>query len=835
MNQMIGRWPAIALGVVVAQVIAALTLKPGASQLQYAVIVYFVIIFLATAAAIVNAVRSVHASRIFWAFIASSYGLLWLIDWLWVYYVLVLHRENPFSWFHSTVFFLRPVPLMVAATTYPNWKQSAQVLYRTTLNLVLLLFFWVFIYTYFVFFYRFIDLDFFHHRYTVYYTAENVFLLVILGVLILRSHGPWKTIYWHLFGATGLWTLSLQLQNSAITYRGYSLGGWLDVPAVAACCWFVWVPLQGMKLTPELVETAQPVGAPPRRYLAFSAMAVVLAIPLIGAWEVIRQAAVPELHRFRLLTILVSFMFMAVAFFAKEQIANHELVEALALNLRFSEERFYKAFDSSPEGISITTVADDRYIEVNDAYLHMLEYERSEVTGKTALALNVWCNPEERKQIVEQLLHEGQVRGAEANFRTKSGQIREVEISVESLQLQGEPCLLSVTRDVTRHRMLERQLRQSQKMEAVGQLAGGVAHDFNNLLGVILGCAELLGKDVVWNPAWNKRIETIKSTCLRGASLTAQLLTFSRRHILLPKVLNLNATVSETGKMLQRILGEDIEQRVVLDPTLGSVKADPGQIVQVIMNLAVNARDAMPKGGQLLIETANATFAENTVRQGVSVRPGQYVMLVVSDTGVGMDPQTQAHIFEPFYTTKPAGEGTGLGLATVLGIVEQSGGYIFCESELGKGTAFKIYLPRVDEAVEAASRKVPAATQGSETILLVEDDSVLRELIGAGLRADGYKILVATNGVDALRVSEQHPGSIDVLLTDVIMPQMSGPDLARALAPRRPAMKVLYISGYTDDKLRHASISGSEVVLIQKPFQLVDLTQKLREILARKT
>jgi CheY-like chemotaxis protein len=212
-------------------------------------------------------------------------------------------------------------------------------------------------------------------------------------------------------------------------------------------------------------------------------------------------------------------------------------------------------------------------------------------------------------------------------------------------------------------------------------------------------------------------------------------------------------------------------------------------------------------------------------------------MLVVSDTGMGMDAQTQAHIFEPFYTTKPAGEGTGLGLATVLGIVEQSGGYVFCESEPGKGTTFKIYLPRVDEAVEAAAaQRAPVkTTPGSETVLLVEDDSVLRELIGAGLRADGYKVLVATDGVDALRVSDQHPGSIDILLTDVIMPQMSGPDLARSLAPRRPGMRVLYISGYTDDRLRHASIAGSEVVLVQKPFQLTDLTHKLREILGRKT
>ncbi len=833
MNKLISRWPAIAVGVVVAQAIAALTLKPGGSQLKYAVIVYFLIILLATAAATMDAAQSAGARRIFWAFIASSYGLLWLIDWLWVYYVFVLHRENPFSAFHLTVFFLRPVPLMVAATTYPHWKQSAQVLHRATLNLVLLLSFWVFLYAYFVFSYRLLNLSIFRLRYDVLYSAENLFLLVILASLVVRSRPPWRTIYWHFLGASGLWTISLQMQNLAL-HRGYRLGGWLDVAAVAACCWFVWVPMVGMRLAPQLVETDQPV-MPPRKYLSPLALLVGLAIPVIGAWEVFGGSSAPEMHRFRLLIILVSFVFMALAFFAKEQIANRELLDAIAANLHFSEERFYKAFDSSPEGITITTASDGCYIEVNDAYLHMMEYERSEVLGKTALALNVWCNPEERRHMVEQFLNKGRVRGVQASFRTKSGQMREVEISVESIQLQGEPCLLSITRDVTQHKLLEQQLRQAQKMEAVGRLAGGVAHDFNNLLGVILGCAEMLGNDVAWNPAWNKRVETIKSTCQRAASLTSQLLTFGRRHLLQPKVLNLNATVSETGKMLQRILGEDIEQKMVLDPTLAPVKADPGQIIQVIMNLAVNARDAMPKGGQLRIETANTKFGEGAMEQGVSVRPGPYVMLVVSDTGVGMDAQTQAHIFEPFYTTKPAGEGTGLGLATVLGIVEQSGGYIFCESEPGKGTTFKIYLPQVDEAVEVAVQRAPVkTTPGSETVLLVEDDSVLRELIGAGLRADGYKVLVATDGVDALRVSDQHPGSIDVLLTDVIMPQMSGPDLARSLAPRRPGMRVLYISGYTDDRLRHASIAGSEVVLVQKPFQLADLTHKLREILGRK-
>ena len=490
MNKLIDRWPVIAVVVVVAQVIAALTLKPGGSQLQYAVVVYLMIVFVATATATGNAARTVGASRIFWAFIASSYGLLWMIDWLWVYYVFVLHRENPFSGFHLTVFFLRPVPLMVAATTYPHWKQSTRILYRTTLNLVLLLFFWIFVYAYFVFCYRLVNLSIFRQRYDLLYSAENLFLLALLGTLIVRSQPPWRTLYWHFFGATFLWTLSLQMQNVAL-HQGYRLGGWLDVPAVASCCWFAWVPLLGMRLAPQLVETAQPV-MPRRGYLSPLALLVVLAIPVIGGWEVFHGSPVLEMHKFRLLTILVSFVFMALAFFAKEQLTNRELLGAIAANLRFSEERFYKAFDANPEGISITTVSDGRYVEVNDAYLHMTEYERSEVLGNTALELDVWHNPEERKRIVEQLQNKGRVRGAPATFRTKSGHLREVEISVDHIQVQGEPCLLSTTHDVTEHKLLEQQLRQAQKMEAVGRLAGGVAHDFNNLLTIISGYSELL-------------------------------------------------------------------------------------------------------------------------------------------------------------------------------------------------------------------------------------------------------------------------------------------------------------------------------------------------------
>jgi two-component system, cell cycle sensor histidine kinase and response regulator CckA len=307
--------------------------------------------------------------------------------------------------------------------------------------------------------------------------------------------------------------------------------------------------------------------------------------------------------------------------------------------------------------------------------------------------------------------------------------------------------------------------------------------------------------------------------------------------VLQPKVLNLNSLVTETQKMLQRLVGEDIEQKLVLDPALGKTKADPGQIVQVIMNLAVNARDAMPKGGRLTIETTNVSFEDAINFYGVAVPPGEYVMLSVSDTGTGMDAETQLRIFEPFFTTKAAGKGTGLGLATVYGIVKQNGGYVFADSELRKGTIFKVYLPQVDLPVEEASS--PAATTAgllpeSETLLVVEDERAFRDLLREGLQSRGYQVLVASNGVDALQVAERHNGPIRVLITDVIMPQMSGVELAKCLTKVRRNTDVLYMSGYADDKVGNISESDGELTLIQKPFYIDELVRKIQEILRRK-
>jgi signal transduction histidine kinase/CheY-like chemotaxis protein len=381
--------------------------------------------------------------------------------------------------------------------------------------------------------------------------------------------------------------------------------------------------------------------------------------------------------------------------------------------------------------------------------------------------------------------------------------------------------------------VLQEQLRQSQKMEAIGQLAGGVAHDFNNILTIINGRSELTLLKLKERDPLKGNIEEIKKAGDRAASLTRQLLAFSRRQILEFKVLDLNAILLELNKMLRRVIGEDIELVTVLGEDLGKIRTDPSQIEQVILNLAVNARDAMPNGGKLILETANVELDDAYSRTHVEVKSGPYVMLSVSDTGVGMAPEVKERIFEPFFTTKEKGKGTGLGLATVYGIVKQSDGNVWVYSELGHGTAFKIYLPRVEGPAEPTVDKDEgeSITTGKGTILLVEDEGALRELTAEFLRKLGYAVLEAQHGDDALLISRQHEGSIELMLTDVVMPGMSGRELAGHLAPIRPQMKVLYMSGYTDDVIVHRGVLQREVDFVQKPFTLDGLSKKVRKLL----
>ncbi|MBI2504353.1 MAG: response regulator [Candidatus Latescibacteria bacterium] len=392
--------------------------------------------------------------------------------------------------------------------------------------------------------------------------------------------------------------------------------------------------------------------------------------------------------------------------------------------------------------------------------------------------------------------------------------------------------LVGISRDVTERQCLEAQLRQAQKLEAVGRLAGGIAHDFNNLLTIIDGYSALQLRRMSADQPQYESLREIQRAADRGAGLIRQLLAFSRKQVLEPKVLDLNTVVKDLEKMLHRLIGEDVELVVRLAPGLGQVKADPGQVEQVLMNLAINARDAMPRGGTLLIETRSVELDEGYTSHHVPVEPGAYVLLEVSDTGVGMDEATQARIFEPFFTTKEAGKGTGLGLSTVYGIVKQSEGYIWVYSEPDKGTSFKIYLPQIAASTEPVAQK--AALQiprGSEAVLLVEDEKALRNLIGLLLREEGYTVLEAGDGQEALRLSAQHQGAIHLIVTDMVLPGMSGRDLVGQLIALRPELKTVYISGYSEEIISRQGALEPGTAFLQKPFKFEALLLKVREVL----
>jgi signal transduction histidine kinase len=391
----------------------------------------------------------------------------------------------------------------------------------------------------------------------------------------------------------------------------------------------------------------------------------------------------------------------------------------------------------------------------------------------------------------------------------------------------------SLAQDLTERVALEERLRQSQKMEAVGRLAGGVAHDFNNLLTVILGYAQILSDGVPMGSRLADSTGQIKSAAERAAGITRQLLAFSRKQVLSPRVINLNDTMMNLDSLLRRLIGEDIDVLTLPANDLGSVKADPGQIEQIIMNLALNARDAMPHGGKLTLETANTQLDESYATEHQPIAPGNYVMLAVSDTGTGMSPEVQTRIFEPFFTTKEVGKGTGLGLSTVYGIVKQSGGYIWVYSEPERGATFKIYFPRVDQVVETAGqdRRPSDAMRGTETILLVEDDPQLRQLSSSVLAHCGYKVLVASGPEEGLAIGEENHRDIRLLVTDVVMPGMNGRQLAERILKRSPKTRVLYISGYTNNAIVHYGVLDEGLWFLPKPFTLSALVAKVREVL----
>lgn len=504
---------------------------------------------------------------------------------------------------------------------------------------------------------------------------------------------------------------------------------------------------------------------------------------------------------------------------------------------RESEQLYRLIFDASPVPMFVLDPDTLRFVAFNEAFVSLYGYSREELAQMNLLSLRPQTQGAESQAFVKKP-GETDSKGIVQRQR-KDGSLIDLEYTSRQLIFHGKPSCINILRDITEQKKAElalqkteEQLRQAQKMEAIGRLAGGIAHDFNNLLSAVLGYSEMILQDLSKTDPLRGDIEEIFKAGERASELTKQLLLFSRQKVLEPQVISINDVLSTTEKILRRILGEDIVLVTKLSPSLGRVRADPSSVQQIIMNLVVNSRDAMPTGGRLTIETADVSLDETYAQGHLGVKPGPYTMVSVTDTGHGMDKATQARIFEPFFTTKDKSKGTGLGLSTVFGIMQQSGGSIWVYSEPNQGTTFKLYFPRAEAAeAPAAAKKNFRQFGGEEVILLVEDEAQVRSVACNILRRYGYQVIEAQDAAEAQEKCERFTGNIDLLVSDVVMPHMSGPVMAKKLSEMRPKMKILFMSGYTDDAAMRHGVMISEVAFLQKPFTIESLIKKVREVL----
>ena len=671
-----------------------------------------------------------------------------------------------------------------------------------------------------------------------YPVCNTVLLFGVIAVLLRR---PPRNV------RVALGILSFGIFFDAIADFGYSYqtlsnnyfgGQWPDCFYMLGFVLMAWsAQYQVFRARQPKVKTEPEVEKSPFSWLPYAAVGLAYALLLYVVFRYENRTA-------SVVWLAVGSFLITALVVARQIVALRENSRLLAEKAaRESEIRFAALVQHSSDSISVID-HEGQLVYMSPANKSIFGYDDTELYGTR---LREIIHPDDKPRVLnamERIRNEpAKPRALEARVQRRDGEW----IHVESIltNLLDQPTVGGIvinSRDITERkkaeealRESEERLRQAQKMEAVGQLAGGVAHDFNNLLAVIIGYADMLLRRVPHDDERvHQQLEEIKKAGNRAKALTSQLLAFSRKQVMQPKVLDLNVVVTDLDKMLRRLIGEHIEMRTVLSDDLGNVKADPGQIEQVLLNLAVNARDAMPNGGSLTIETSNVQLDGGYTQTHRLVEAGSYVMIAVSDSGCGMSQELQSRIFEPFFTTKEKGKGTGLGLATVYGIVKQSSGNIWVYSEVDKGTTFKIYLPRIDEVATSIEMAVIATEKlgGTETVLLVEDEEAVRHMAQEILESNGYNVLDASDGNHAMQVAEGYAGAINVMVTDVVMPHLGGRELAEKLSNVRPDMRVLYMSGYTDDAIVHHGVLDGRAAFLEKPFTPDALAMKVREVLA---
>jgi two-component system, cell cycle sensor histidine kinase and response regulator CckA len=587
--------------------------------------------------------------------------------------------------------------------------------------------------------------------------------------------------------------------------------------------------------------------------IAASLMAVAAgAAALMFLFELTKQIVYPRIAIWASHTVTICFTTLLAVFAAyivgrrlatlnAELAADIEERKRLELlqkqsevELRASEASFRSLVENAPFGICRSAPTEDRFLNANPALARILGFPSEHELLSLRLSQDVYLRPQDRRALLDAVAKSSPFEVV-TDWKRSDGTPIKVRITGRRVAEEpgGDDPFECIVEEVTDRLVLEDRLRQAQKMEAIGRLAGGVAHDFNNLLGVIMGHAELIASYGDSDPRALRRAMAIREVTQHAAALTGQLLAFGRRQMLQVTAFNLNEVITTTSEMLQRLIGEDVNLQMHLSPDLGSVSADRVQMQQVILNLASNARDAMPQGGILTIETVNVELDASYAMRHEEASAGSWVLMAVSDTGTGMDAETQSRIFEPFFTTKNYGHGTGLGMASVYGIVKQCGGLIYVYSELGSGTTFKVYLPRLIKPVGPTAAQGPPQQilRGSETILVVEDAPEMREVTRDFLTTYGYNVLDAGSAAEAVAIMDQRPAPIDLLITDVVMPGESGPKLAARLALKQPGLKVLYVSGYTANAIVHHGLVDPGIAFLQKPFLRDVLGQKVREVL----